>query len=218
MKLRSPTKLGTALYRTLSDARLASRAANNGDAPLRAELFNLDQLERHARRLAETHPNVVRGGRERLLTRLRENEQVLADTYRLVTNAAERNLPVAPGAEWLLDNFYIIEEQIQTARRHLPRSYSRQLPRLSDGPLKGYPRVYHIAMELISHVDGWIDMASLRGFVASYQTARTLKLGELWAIPIMLRLALIENLRRVALRIADGRRDRDSAEQWAQRM
>ncbi len=93
-----------------------------------------------------------------------------------------------------------------------------ELPRLSNGPLANYPRIYSIALELISHVDGRVDAVSLDAFIASYQTIKQLKLGELWAIPIVLRLALIENLRRVAARVAAGRRDRDLADDWAERM
>ena len=97
---------------------------------------------------------------------------------------------------------YLIEEQIRTARRHLPKGYSRELPRLLSGSSAGHPRVYDIALETISHGDGRVDPETLGSFVAAYQTVSFLTLGELWAIPIMLRLALIENLRRVGARIA----------------
>ena len=90
---------------------------------------------------------------------------------------------ITPAAEWLLDNFYLIEEQIQMARRHLPRGYSRELPRLLNGPSAGLPRVYDIVLELISHVDAQIDAGPLSAFIAAYQTVDSLKLGELWAIP-----------------------------------
>ena len=100
----------------------------------------------------------------------------------------------------------------------MPRSYSRELPRLANGPAASFPRVYGIALELISHVDGRVDAVSLNGFIASYQTVTPLKLGELWAVPIMLRLALIENLRRVAARLASRTQDRDLAADWAERM
>jgi cyclic beta-1,2-glucan synthetase len=188
------------------------------EQPLRAELFSVDQLERHAKALAGWHELATRRGGDRLLPRLDENEGVLLHTYDLVTKAAEENRRIAPAAEWLLDNFYLIEEQIRTARRHLPRSYSRELPALANGPAAGYPRAYGIALELISHVDGRLDAASLRGFIASYQSIQPLTLGELWGVPIMLRLALIENLRRVAARIAAGRHDRNVANEWADRM
>lgn len=188
------------------------------EPPFRGELFSVDQLERHAKALAASHYLTSGRAADKLLPRLDENERILVHTYHLVTAAVKRNRPVAPAAEWLLDNFYLIEEQIRTARRHLPQSYSRELPRLANGPAASYPRVYGIALDLISHVDGQVDAGSLNGFIASYQTVTPLKLGELWAVPIMLRLALIENLRRVASRLAVGRQDRDLAGDWAERM
>jgi cyclic beta-1,2-glucan synthetase len=118
----------------------------------------------------------------------------------------------------LLDNFYLIEEQIRTAKRHLPQGYSRELPRLLNGPSAGLPRVYDIALEIISHGDGRVSTDSLSSFVASYQSVTVLKLGELWAIPIMLRLALIENLRRITARIAIDMINRNLALQWADQM
>ena len=188
------------------------------ERPLRAELYNVDQLERHARIVAAGHLLATGRTADQLLPRLAANEQVLIEAYVLIANAAERNCQIAPAAEWLLDNFYLIEEQIRSTRRLLPRSYSGELPRLSHGSAANYPRAYGIALELIAHTDGRIDTASLEGFIASYQTVVPLKLGELWALPLMLRLALIENLRRVAGRIAAGRCDMDLAAKWADRM
>src|SRR4051812_21309524 len=188
------------------------------EQPLRSELFSIDQLDQHAKSVAEKHELDTRRGPDRLLPRLDENEAVLLRAYELVNAAVAVNRRIAPAAEWLLDNFYLIEEQIRTARRHLPRNYSRELPRLGDGESAGYPRVYDIALELISHVDGRVDAENLSCFVAAYQTVATLKLGELWAVPIMLRLALIENLRRVGARIASGRSDRDRANHWSDKL
>ena len=139
-----------------------------------------------------------RTGPDRLLSRLEKNETVLLKAHRLIVAAVAANRRMSPADEWLLDNFYLIEEQIRTARRHLPKNYSTELPRLLRGPSIGFPRVYDIALELISHTDGRISAESLASVVAAYQTVTPLTLGELWAIPIMLRLALIENLRRVA--------------------
>ncbi len=188
------------------------------EQPLRAELYNVEQLERHAKTLAASHRLATGSAPDKLITRLDENERILIDAYDLVSRAAKRKRRIAPAAEWLLDNFYLIEEQIRTARRHLPRSYSRELPRLATGSAATYPRVYGIALELISHVDGHVDTGSLAGFITAYQSITPLKLGELWAVPIMLRLALIENLRRVAARMASTRRDRDLAADWAEKM
>lgn len=160
----------------------------------------------------------MRHGPERLLPRLADNERVLLHTYGLVCRAVERGRRIAPAAEWLLDNFHLVEQQVRMARLHLPRAYSRRLPRLAQGRMAGQPRVYHLAEELIAHVDGRLDAENLSVFVAAYQSISPLNLGELWAVPIMLRLALIENLRRVAARIALRREQRDRALQWANRL
>jgi hypothetical protein len=188
------------------------------EQPLRAELLSRDQLQGLARSLAATHRLTTRKTRDRLILRLNENENVLIETYGIVTAAVARKRRIPPASEWLLDNFYLIEEQIRTARRHLPRSFSRQLPSLAGHDPHSSARVYTLALQLISHMDGQVDDANLNGFIAAYQSIEPLRLGELWAIPIMLRLALIENLRRICTRIAVGRRHQDLADDWADRM
>jgi len=185
------------------------------EPPLRSELFSASQMEQHGKALAGSHALSTGHDREHLLTRLAENEGVLLEVRDLLTEAVKANRRITPAGEWLLDNFYLIEEQIRTAKRHLPKGYSRGLPRLQKGPSAGLPRVYDIALEIVSHGDGRVDPESLTSFVTAYQTANILQLGELWAIPIMLRLALIENLRRVATRIAVDRIDRNRADYWA---
>ncbi|MEK7742456.1 MAG: cyclic beta 1-2 glucan synthetase, partial [Nitrospirota bacterium] len=188
------------------------------EPPLRSELFSSDQMEQHGKTLAGLHKLGIGRARDRLLTRLADNEGVLLGVRNLLTEAIKANRRITPAGEWLLDNFYLMEEQIRTARRHLPKGYSRELPRLLNGPSTRLPRVYDIALEIISHGDGRIDPESLSSFVAAYQTVTSLKLGELWAIPIMLRLALIENLRRVGARIATDRNNRNLADYWADQM
>jgi len=215
---------GKRILRTLLHLRarfgrygLARKYAGD-ELPLRSELFGSDQMNRHGKGLADSHKLSLGRAADRLLTRLAENETVLNGTCNLLTEAVQAGRRIAPAGEWLLDNFYLIEEQVRTARRHLPKGYSRELPRLLNGPSAGLPRVYDIALETISHGDGRVDPENLSSFVAAYQSVTTLKLGELWAIPIMLRLALIENLRRVAARIAADRIDRNLAGYWADQM
>ncbi len=195
-----------------------SRHEQIDKGPLRDELYSGDQLEKHAKEIAGFYRVDTRKGEDRLLPRLADNEQVLLKTHTLLNTVIEENSPVAPAGEWLLDNFYLVEEQIRTARLHLPEEYSKELPHLAKGPLEGYPRVYHIARELIAHSDGRIDTENLFVFIDAYQQVTPLNLGELWAIPIMFRLALIENLRRVADIISDNSSDRDSANYWVDRM
>ncbi|HWR03672.1 MAG TPA: glucoamylase family protein, partial [Humidesulfovibrio sp.] len=185
---------------------------------MRSDLFSADQMEQHGKVLAGAHQLGTGRTRDRLLGRLAENETLLLDVHKLLTLDVKGERRITPAGEWLLDNFYVIEEQIRTAGRHLPKGYSRELPRLALGASAGLPRVYDLALETIAHGDGRVDPETLRRFVSAYQSVSALTLGELWAIPIMLRLTLIENLRRVAARIAGHRLDRNRAEAWADKM
>ncbi|WP_426687677.1 GH36-type glycosyl hydrolase domain-containing protein [Rhodanobacter ginsengiterrae] len=195
--------------------RAAARTRPEQEPALRAELFSAEQMERHGRALAGQHRLSSRRNADLLLARLADNEAVLAHACERLTHATRKQLRITPAGEWLLDNFYLVEEQIRIARRHLPKGYSRELSRLAQGPSAGLPRVYDIALEIISHGDGRVDTHSLQRFVQAYQDVAPLKLGELWAIPIMLRLALIENLRRVAARVMADWRYRGRAARWA---
>ena len=194
------------------------RTARHEEPPLRSELFSADQMAQHGHALATGHHLAAGRAQDRLLARLAANEAALVGVCELLTAEATAKHRVTPAGEWLLDNFYLIEEHIRTAERHLPKGYSRELPRLARGPSAGRPRVYDIALETIAHGDGHIEMASLSRFMAAYQAVTVLTLGELWAIPIMLRLAAIENLRRVAKHIAKDWAERNLADSWATQM
>jgi len=204
-------------FRVLARTRNSLRSDSDTEL-LRAELFSIEQLKRHAVALAGQHKIDPHPGPDKLLPRLADNARVLQAAYNVVTAAALPGQRIVPAETWLLDNFYLIEQQISLAHRHLPRGYSQQLPRLIDGPSAGFPRIYDLALALISHMDGRLDSDNATHFVAAYQTVEPLKLGELWAFPIMLQLALLENLRRIAMRIARRREELDTAITWADRM
>ena len=188
------------------------------EPPIRSSLFSSEQMERHGRTLAAAHKTGPGHGPDLLLARLGQNEAVLSEASQRLGSAVRAGYRIEPAGEWLLDNFYLIEEQIRTARRHLPKGYSRELPRLLAGSSADLPRVYDIALETIAHGDGRVDPEGLYRVVAAYQSVTPLMLGELWAIPIMLRLALIENLRRVAARMMADRVDRRRAARWGDEM
>jgi hypothetical protein len=154
-----------------------SRKPHAEELPLRSELFSADQMERYGKTLATAHRLTPRRTRDLLLKRLAANESVLIGVCDRLTQAVSANQRISPAGEWLLDNFHLIEEQIGTAKRHLPRGYSRELPRLALGPSTNMPRVYDIALETISHGDGRVDADSLNRFVAAYQSVTALKLG-----------------------------------------
>ena len=189
-----------------------------GDAPLRAELLSVDQMERHGRSLAAGHDRELSRARDLLLPRLADNRRTLDAVCTLLCERQEPLRRSTPAGEWLVDNQYLIQEEARNVARLLPRGYSVELPRLRAGPGAGLPRVYDLAVQSVSHGDGRLDLASLTAFIAAYQSVRPLLLGELWAFPIMLRLALIENLRRVAVQVAASRAERNLATEWANRM
>src|SRR5689334_6288889 len=175
---------------------------NNNEEPFRSELFSSDQMDRHGKIVAKAHKLKKGPSADKLLKRLDSNETTLLEVRNLLVESIRNGKTITPASEWLLDNFYLIEEQIVIARKHLPKGYSEALPYLATGVSEGLPRVYDIVLEIISHSDGRVDVSSLTSFIANYQLVSVLTLGELWAIPIMLRLAVIENLRRVASKIA----------------
>src|SRR6476469_6216734 len=107
----------------------AGRHASH-EPTLRAALYSADQMERHGQALASGHKLGPERSSEWLLSRLEDNERVLSRACELLAEAAALGKRVPPAGEWLLDNFYLIEEQIRTAQKHLPSGYSRELPRL----------------------------------------------------------------------------------------
>ncbi|MEO6405524.1 MAG: glucoamylase family protein [Ferruginibacter sp.] len=186
--------------------------------PLRREIFTSYQLEQHAIALAKRYKLLDKKPPEQLLKRLAENEEILLEVFALLTSQVKNNVRVSPAAEWMLDNFYLIEEQIYIAKKHLSKGYSIGLPQLEKGSSAGLPRIYDIAVEIISHSDGHVNLRILKGFINSFQTASTLKIGELWALPIMIRLALLENLRRLSLQLSLDIENKTLATEWAGRM
>lgn len=188
------------------------------EEPFRSTLYSSDQLNSHAMAIARAHQLQATRPVDQLLRRLADNEHTLLEARNLLVGNIKTGKAITPGGEWLLDNFYLIEEQVVLARKHLPKGYSEMLPALANGLSAGIPRVYDIVLEIISHSDGRVDAHNLGGFVAAYQTITGLKLGELWAIPIMLRLAVIENLRRVCGKIALDLIDHNLADYWADKM
>ena len=197
---------------------LTDNEVRNHEEPFRSELYSSEQMDRHGKTVARSH--LLRKGRpvDKLLKRLDNNEQKLLEVRNLLVESIRNGKTITPASEWLLDNFYLIEEQIVIARKHLPKRYSEDLPYLASGGSEGLPRVYDIVLEIISHSDGRVDVPSLTSFIANYQSFSILNLGELWAIPIMLRLGVIENLRRVASKIAVDVIDHNLADHWADKM
>src|SRR5690606_32145745 len=175
--------------------------------PVRHELFGIERLGQHARSLAASQTVTPRPRRvPALQKRLDDNASVLLAAYRASAAELEGGRVVEPAAEWVLDNYLVVEGQVRQIRDDLPPGFYRQLPKLSDGPFAGYPRVLGLAWAFVAHTDSNFDPDSLRRFISAYQSVQVLTIGELWAVAITLRIVLIENLRRLADEISVGRR------------
>src|SRR6266550_3412557 len=198
--------------------RIAKASRYEDEQPLSAEIFSVERLEQYAKTLAEEHKTIRKKGRAQLLPRLEDNGRRLVAAYRSLVEAIRKGRGISPAAEWLVDNFHIVEEQLREIREDLPKSYYHELPKLAGGELKDYPRIYAVAVALIAHTDCRLDTTTLRRFIAAYQTVAPLSIGELWAVAITLRLALVENLRRLAVQIVRAREEREQADKLADRL
>ena len=178
-------------------------------------MLGAERLGERARAVARGHhllPAQKQRGAGPLLLRLEDTRTVLDRVYHELNTGAEHGLDISPAGDWLLDNFYIVQEHIREIRTNLPKGYYEELPKLATGSLAGYPRAYEVAIELIAHTEGHLDLDNITLFVREYQTVTALRMGELWAIPTMLRLGLVENIRRMALRVAARLQEVESAD------
>ena len=206
----------TRTLRILStDTRQSDQAR---EEPLRSELLSGEKLDEFARSLATTQVVSTAEPGRNLLTRLEDNKEELEEAYTVLAESTALGQSVSPAAEWLVDNFHVVQEQLREIREDLPPSYYRELPKLKNGELAGFPRVYAIALELIAHTDSRIEADALRRFVAAYQDVAPLSIGEVWAMAISLRLGLVENLRRLAISAVANRDQRTLADDLAERL
>lgn len=162
--------------------------------PLRGESFSAEHLELHFQRLAHRQVLMPRGwaGKD-FSSRFERHAAGIISAHQRVIESLQAGHPIPAEAEWLLDNFYVVEEQLREIRDDLPRGFYRELPKTSSG----YPRVYEFARDLIVHSDSSMDADLIERCTHSFQTLSPLSIGETWAVPIMLRLVLVENLHRL---------------------
>ena len=186
-----------------------------GEAPIRGELYGIEHLEEHARRLASAC-RLAPPSRQAspLLKRFAESGEALAKAHREILVGFNRSEGRGLDAEWLVDNYHVVDEVLREIEKDLPAGYDAELPKLADEPLAGYPRVYAMALALVAHTDGGLDEPRLTRFVDAFQSVAPLTIGEIWAVPTMLRLVLLENLRRLADEMLRGRAGRRKADDW----
>ncbi len=176
--------------------------------------LTVEELENHARKLALEHS--VSSKRNILnwpLSRMNDNYNFILQVYRDLNDDIMHKRAVPPAAEWLLDNFYVIEEQVKSVRRDLSKKNYYRLPVLKKGPFKGYTRIFAIAMELIAHMDGQFEESTLLKYLEAYQSHNILFEREINVIPIMIRIALIENIRIISEKINETQKQWNMADE-----
>ena len=189
------------------------------DFPKARAPLPIEQLESHARELAAEHRVTGGGGpRRELLDRVDRNADRLEDIYKKFSEEGFSRIPETPSEEWLRDNHYVVRVQLLEIRRNLPRKYYEELPTLTTGRWRRYPRVYVFARDFVMHTAGRFDQDSLHQFADAYQDVTPLTIGELWAIPIMLRLALVENLSGLAMQTLRAKQEREEARKFAAKL
>jgi cyclic beta-1,2-glucan synthetase len=189
--------------------------------PIRGELLGAEALAERMRAVARSQRLAPPSGRRRkapLLTRLEESRLILQRAQERIGHAAENGVDIGPAGDWLLDNYHVVLEHIHEVRASLPADYYRELPELVSGRLAGYPRVYELAITLIAHSEGRIELHTVDLATHAFQQVAPLSIGELWAVPAMLRLGLLENVRRMALRTVQRLDEVEAADRWASRL
>lgn len=197
--------------------RLPPVAPWNTENPIREEVFGRERFEQHAVSLANAQAGIeFKRQAKTLSARLADNEQRLLEAHLTIARAISAGHSVTPAAEWLVNNSHIIEAQIRAIRKNLPPAFAQHLPSLTESSFAGYPRIFAIAWAYVAHTDSRFDPEMLKVFIAAYQSVTPLTIGELWALPQMIQLVLVENLRRSARRVVSSREQRKAAEALAE--
>ncbi len=174
----------------------------NIEYPIKGEIYSRERLEEYALYLGEQLKKSGKSKKSKLLLpRMKENREKLLQAYRVLIEGINKKDTISPAGVWLTDNFHIVEDQLREIEEDLPPTYYKELPKIDGGELAGYPRIYAIALALVAHTDSQLEPDTIRRFTQIYQTVCPLGIGELWALPITLRLVLVENLRRIAIRV-----------------
>lgn len=184
-----------------------------------SEILSPLKIRDHARSLAKNHsprPNI--GKNTPLLDHLESCESILEEVRQVLAEASHLEQTITTSAEWIMDNAFTINSHITDVRKNLPKRFYRELPVMAGGALPGHPRIYGIARELVLHTEGQIDWHCISDFLGAYQSVSHLSSGELWALPLMLRISLIDNLCHLSEKVDRQLREREVADFWANRL
>ena len=225
--IQAPLKSLTSAVKTLRDSKTEisifalhpQRIFPEGPDLRKLTALPLPQIRAHAARLSKEHHVDLKGGPSRvLLDQLENSRQTIHAICGDLIEAVRLEQSMSPVAEWILDNEYLIESHGRDVQINLPKSFYRELPTLTVDPDRSYPRVYSLAKELVGNSDARIDRENILAFLSAYQEDECLTIGELWALPLMLRVALIQRVEQLARQAWGELRDRELADFWANRL
>lgn len=135
------------------------------------------------------------------IERIDENYMFIEKTYNLLNEHIKKNIEIHPAGEWLLDNFYIIEETVKKIKKEMPLKKYKELPGIANGLYEGFARIYLIAAEIVAYTDNKLDDETLKLALLAYQRQKNLNMEEIWNLWVFLEIAIIENIHSVCEKI-----------------
>ena len=175
---------------------------NTKDLNIRGVLLNKEQLKSHLENIAIDHTLKEKSDKNTYpIPRLLENFAYITKTYDMLNDHLRLGINVHQAGEWLLDNYYVIEETVKEVRKNLPLKKYVNFIGISTGKYKGYARNYLLASEIVAYTEGNFKVKDLEEYLESYQNKKTLNMDEIWDINLFFKIALIERIREVCAKI-----------------
>ena len=182
-------------------------------------LLDKNQLRKHLEKMASNHDIISKSSKETYpIPNMRENFEFIKETYILLNEHVKLGINIHPAGEWILDNFYIIEETVKQIEKQLPLKKYKKFLGISNGNYQGFTRIYVLASEIVAYTEGKIEKEDLEEYIASYQTKRTLNMDEIWNIGLFLQLAIINNIKNVCEKIYNAQLQKYKVEEIYERL
>lgn len=186
---------------------------------IKGALLDTQQLEDYLRKIASGHVLQDKSNKYTYpIPRLKENFEFITEVYNLLNEHIKLKLPIHPAGEWILDNFYIIDETVKTVTKELTLKKYTNFLGIANGPYAGFARIYVLASEIVAYTDGKINGKNLEVLLKAYEDKKTLSMDEIWNINTFLRMALIENIREACEKIYSAQLQKYKVENIIERL
>lgn len=161
-------------------------------------VLDKNQLQKYLENLASEHILCSKSNKETYpIPRLKDNFNYITKTYDILNVNLKTGIQIHPAGEWLLDNYYVIEETVKGIIKELPLKKYKNFIGIANGEYKGYARIYCLAAEIILYTDGKLELENIKELLKSYQNKKTLNMEEIWDINLFFKIVLIEKIRRI---------------------